>query len=60
MGGTICLFTRISPMINAPWLNRAAALTVIVCVYILGYVGGKDNAIQAHHNHPACYQNLKP
>lgn len=47
-------------MINAPWLNRAAALTVIVCVYILGYVGGKDNAIQAHNCQSAQYVQPQP
>jgi hypothetical protein len=47
-------------MTHSPWLNRAAALVTLLCVYAAGYAGGKDQAIQAHHNHPACHTNLKP
>jgi hypothetical protein len=47
-------------MINNPWLNRAAVLATLLMVYAAGYAGGKDQAIQAHHNHPACHANLKP
>jgi hypothetical protein len=24
------------------------------------YVAGQDSGYKAHHNHPACHQNLKP
>lgn len=47
-------------MITNIWLNRAAALACLLMVYAAGYSGGKDQATQAHHNHPACHANLKP
>ena len=41
-------------------LNRAAALVLLAMVYVAGLDTGHRNAVQAHHNHPACHQNLKP
>lgn len=43
-----------------PWTNRFAALALMAMVYALGYDIGRDAAVQAHHNHPACHTNLKP
>jgi TctA family transporter len=47
-------------MINNPWVNRITALVVLAAIYAAGYAGGRDNAILAHNNHPACHTNLKP
>jgi hypothetical protein len=47
-------------MIYNPWINRIAAIAVLLMIYAAGYSGGKDQAIQAYQNHPACHQNLKP
>lgn len=47
-------------MTTNPHLNRLAALVLLLCVYIAGQDTGYSNAVQAHHNHPACHQNLKP
>lgn len=43
-------------MINNIWLNRIAAVVLLLCVY----AAGQDSGFQAHHNQPACHQNLKP
>jgi hypothetical protein len=29
-------------------------------MYGVGISVGRDQAVQAHHNHPACHQGLKP
>jgi hypothetical protein len=47
-------------MISNPWINRAAALVLLLCVYIAGIDTGRERAAEAHQNHPACHQNLKP
>jgi TctA family transporter len=47
-------------MITNPWVNRITALVVLAAIYAAGYAGGRDQAILAHHNHPACHTNLKP
>ena len=47
-------------MITSPWINRSAALVVLLMVYAAGHAGGKDAAVLAHHQHPACHANLKP
>jgi hypothetical protein len=47
-------------MIHNPWLNRAAVIVALLCVYAAGYASGKDQAIQAHYNHPACHAPLRP
>jgi TctA family transporter len=47
-------------MITNPWVNRITALVVLAAIYAAGYAGGRDNAILAHNNHPACHTNLKP
>lgn len=41
-------------------LNRIAVLVLLMMVYAAGHAGGRDAAVQAHHNHPACHTNLKP
>jgi hypothetical protein len=40
--------------------NRIAALVLLAMIYVAGYDSGKQQAVKAHHNHPACHQNLKP
>jgi hypothetical protein len=47
-------------MITNPWINRISSLVLLAAVYAAGYAGGRDQAVQAHHNHPTCHQNLKP
>jgi len=41
-------------------INRIAALVLLFMVYAAGLDAGRDAAVQAHGNHPACHQNLKP
>ena len=41
-------------------MNRAAALFLLVTVYALAYDNANQQAAQAHHNHPAAHQELKP
>jgi len=43
-----------------PWINRAAALFLLVAVYALAYDNGKQEAAQALQNHPAAHLGLKP
>jgi hypothetical protein len=43
-------------MINNPWLNRIAAVVILLGIY----VAGVDSGSRAYQNHPACHQNLKP
>jgi hypothetical protein len=43
-----------------PWINRAAALFLLVALYAIAYDYGKQEAAQAHHNHPTSHPNLKP
>jgi hypothetical protein len=47
-------------MTNNLWINRFAALTLLFMMYGIGIAAGRDQATLAHHNHPACHQNLKP
>ena len=47
-------------MIANPWMNRIAVLVVMFAIYTAGYAGCRDQAVEAHHNHPACNTNLKP
>jgi hypothetical protein len=47
-------------MITNIWMNRAAALFLLVAVYALAYDNVKQQAAQAHHNHPTSHPNLKP
>lgn len=44
------------PMIHNPWLNRCAALALLLMVYAAGYAGGKEQATLANH----CYTELRP
>lgn len=43
-----------------PWINRAAALFLLVALYALAYDNGKQEAAHALQNHPAAYLGLKP
>ena len=45
---------RIPTMINNPWINRAAAIVLLLCVYIAGVDAGRERAVEAHQNQPAC------
>jgi len=47
-------------MITNPWINRIGALVLLLVVYTAGLDTGRSEAAKAHHNHPACHQNLKP
>lgn len=41
-------------------INRIAAVVLLLMVYIAGVDTGRNDAVKAHHQHPACHQNLKP
>lgn len=41
-------------------MNRIAAAVLLLMVYVAGIDTGRTDAAKAHHNHPACHQNLKP
>lgn len=41
-------------------INRCASIVLLGMVYLLGVDVGRDAAVQAHHQHPACHTNLKP
>ncbi len=47
-------------MITNVWINRIATVVVLVMVYAAGYDTARQEAAQAHHNHPAAHQPLKP
>jgi heme A synthase len=47
-------------MVTNPWINRITVLVVMFAIYAAGYAGGRDAAVQAYNNHPACNTNLKP
>lgn len=47
-------------MTTNPWINRAAALFLLVAVYALAYDNANQQAAQAHHNHPAAHLGLRP
>ena len=47
-------------MINNPWINRIAAIVILLGAYVAGVDAGRERAVEAHQNHPACHQNLKP
>jgi hypothetical protein len=47
-------------MVTNPWINRIFALTTLLAIYAAGYAGGRDAAILAQQQHPACNTNLKP
>jgi hypothetical protein len=40
--------------------NRILILVLLAATYAIGYASGRDNAVQAQLNHPACNANLKP
>lgn len=47
-------------MVTNPWINRITALVTLAAIYAVGYAGGRDAAIIAYQQHPACNTNLKP
>jgi hypothetical protein len=47
-------------MLNNPWINRAAALVLLLAVYAAGYDTAKQEAAQANRQHPAAHLSLKP
>lgn len=42
------------------WINRAAAFTLLLFVYAVGYDYSNQQAAQAHDNHAASHLELKP
>jgi heme A synthase len=47
-------------MTTNPWAKRINVLLELCVIYLAGYSGGRDAAVQAYNNHPACNTNLKP
>lgn len=47
-------------MITNPWINRISSLVLLAAMYAIGYSGGRDQAVQAYNNHPACNTNVRP
>jgi len=47
-------------MITNIWMNRAAALFLLVALYALAYDNGKQEAAHALQNHLAAHLGLKP
>jgi hypothetical protein len=47
-------------MINNIHINRLAVLVLMLCICAAGYDTAKQEAAQAHHNHPANHQPLRP
>jgi len=43
-----------------PWINRAAALFLLVALYALAYDNGKQEAAHTLQNHPAAHLGLRP
>ena len=43
-----------------PWINRAAALFLLVALYAIAYDYGKQEAARAQQNHPAAHLSLRP
>lgn len=41
-------------MINNPWINRAAAIVLLLAVY----VAGVDSGTKANHEQPVCQQRV--
>ena len=48
--------SHLSTMINNPWINRAAVIVLMLCVYIAGV----DSGTKANHEQPVCQPALKP
>ena len=47
-------------MITNRFWNRVACLVLLAMVYAAGYDTAKQEAAQAHHNHPAAQEPLRP
>ena len=47
-------------MITNIWINRAAALFLLVALYAIAYDYGKQEAARAQQNHPAAHLGLRP
>jgi hypothetical protein len=45
---------------SSTMINRIASLALLFMVYAVGVSMGRDQVAEAHHNHPACHQGLKP
>ena len=52
--------THHTDMITNSWINRITAVVLLAAIYAAGHAAGRDAAVQAHHDHPACHPNLKP
>ena len=60
MGWHLGIAQHIPPMTTNRFWNSVAAVVLLFMIYAAGIAAGKDAAVQAHHNHPACHPNLKP
>ena len=47
-------------MTTNPWVDRAAALFLLLFVYAVGYDYANQNAVQAQQNYPVAHLGLKP
>jgi hypothetical protein len=47
-------------MITNRFWNRVGLLVLMFMLYGIGIAAGRDAAMLAHHQHPACNVNLKP
>ena len=47
-------------MITNTWIDRLAALVLLLFVYAVGYDYANQNAVQAQQNYPAAHLGLKP
>ena len=47
-------------MTTNPWVDRAAALLLLLFVYAVGYDYANQNAVQAQQNYPVAHLGLKP
>jgi fatty acid desaturase len=47
-------------MISNPWINRAAAIVILLMMFVAGHDAGHQQSIKAQNNHPACSGPLKP
>jgi hypothetical protein len=50
----------IPTMTTNTMINRIASLALLFMIYAVGVSMGRDQVAEAHHNHPACHQGLKP
>ena len=47
-------------MTTNTWIDRLAALVLLLFVYAVGYDYANQNVVQAQQNHPVSHLELKP